>query len=37
MGYKYKGKAHRARADVIMLLDIFKKLKIDGKSIQKFL
>jgi hypothetical protein len=31
MGYKYKGKAHRARADVMMLLDIFKKLDINEK------
>lgn len=37
MGHKYKGKAHRAKADVIMLLDIFKKLKINDKNILKFI
>lgn len=36
MGYKYKGIAHRAKADVIMLLDIFEKLNIKETDLLKF-
>lgn len=37
IGHKYEGKAHRAKADVIMLLDIFKKLNIKEKDLLKFI
>lgn len=37
MGYEYAGKAHRAQADVIMLLEIFKKLNITERDFLKFI
>lgn len=35
MSHDYNGQAHRARTDVMMLLDIFKKLNIDEKFLLK--
>lgn len=37
MGYKFKGSAHRAKADVIMLLDIFKKMNLQIESFIKMI
>lgn len=37
MGENFSGKIHRAKADVIMILDIFKKLKIDSNFITKII
>lgn len=37
IGYKFKGNAHRARADVMMLLEIFKKLNVSEKDLLRML
>ena len=36
MNKQFEGKAHRAKADVIMLLDIFNELHINEQMLLKF-